>query len=186
MESEGGGLSYQLGQGWAARPGLRLWEKGFDSEPHSESTFREFCLVPHQMPWPSEVGQAALSTCYGNKPLAEYVEVPTGLNPNIGLGHSNPISWLHPGSDPHTAGLGVFVCMWGICMHVHISVYVCACVRTCVHVCCISTCLYTCVWCPEFPIGCLPPYFLRQDLSLNMELATWSDWLASELWEFSL
>lgn len=54
-------------------------------------------------------------TGYGNKPSAEFVEVPTELNPNIGTGHSNPISWFHPGSDPQIAGLGVRVCA---CEHV--------------------------------------------------------------------
>lgn len=71
-------------------------------------------------------------TGYGNKPLAEYVEVPTGLNPNIGLGHSNPISWLHPGSDPprqqdlmSLCACGVCVCM---CTRVYMCVHMCACV----------------------------------------------------------
>lgn len=42
-------------------------------------------------------------------------------------------------------------------------------------------CMCTRVPTPEVSVDCLPLYFLRQGLSLNLELTDWLDWLLIKL-----
>lgn len=51
----------------------------------------------------------------------------------------------------------------------------CACMYTCVHKC-VGQILILKIF-----LFCTPPCFLRQDLSINMELTHWLDWLTWEL-----
>lgn len=63
------------------------------------------------------------------------------------------------------------------CMHMFI-VCVCACVHT-----------HTCVGqrlMPHVFIHCIPPYFLRQSVSVNLELIDWINWVVSKFLRLSL
>lgn len=58
-----------------------------------------------------------------------------------------------------------------VCARAHVHACLHACVPVCVCVCVSEACPHA--WRPEVYVGCLPhfsPYFLRQDLLLNLEL----------------
>jgi hypothetical protein len=87
----------------------------------------------------------------------------------------------------------VYMCVY-VCVYVCVRVSVCMCVYVCVSVCmhvwiwcwCVCVCVCWCVCTFEGPevdirffLNCSPLYFLRQHLSLNLELTNCLHWLAS-------